>query len=78
MAGLADSAPERKEFGGGDVDLLLLEEAHHVYKYIERDYPKANDLSAILKPVLDALEGSTPGVSTPGAAQMALEKLDKI
>jgi HEAT repeat protein len=59
-------------------NLFLREEAHHVFKYIERDYPKANDLSAILKPVLDALEGSTPGVSTPGAAQMALEKLDKI
>ncbi len=27
VAGLADGAPEREEFGGGDVDLFLLEEA---------------------------------------------------
>jgi HEAT repeat protein len=59
-------------------NLFVREEAHHVFKYIQRDNPKANELSAILKPVIDELEGSTPGVSTPGAAQRALEKLKVI
>ena len=56
-------------------NLFLREEAHHVLKYILRDHPKANELNAILKPVIDALSGSVSGVNTPGAAQMALEKL---
>jgi HEAT repeat protein len=55
--------------------LFLREEARHVFKYILRDNPKTNELIAILKPVIDALEGSTASVSTPGAAKRALEKL---
>ena len=59
----------------GSDNLFVREEAHHIFKYIQRDNPKANELSAILKPVIDALEGSTASVSTPGAAKKALEKL---
>jgi HEAT repeat protein len=59
----------------GSDNLFLREEAHHVFKYILRDNPKANDLNAILKPVIDALDSSTAGVSTPAIAKKALEKL---
>ena len=55
--------------------LYLREEAHHVFKYILRDNPQANKLNAILKPVIEALNGSASGVATPGAAQKALEQL---
>jgi HEAT repeat protein len=55
--------------------LFLREEARHVLKYLLRDNPQANELNTILKPVIDALSGSAAGVTTPGAAQIALEKL---
>jgi HEAT repeat protein len=55
--------------------LFLREEARHVLKYILRDNPKANELIAILKPVVDALNGSAASVEVPGVARTALEKL---
>jgi len=58
--------------------LFFREEARHVFKYLLRDNPKANELIAILKPVVDALNGSAASVEAPGAARTALEKLSKI
>ena len=57
---------------------FLHESAHHVIKYILRDNPKAIELNDILKPVVNALEGPTPRLETPGAAQTALEKLKRL
>ena len=59
-------------------NLFLREEARHVLKYILRDNPAANELNTILKPVIDALNGSAAGVATPGAANTALEKLKRL
>jgi len=59
-------------------NLFLREEARHVLKYILRDNPAANELNTILKPVIDALNGSAAGMATPGAAQIALEKLQRL
>ena len=59
-------------------NLFMREEAHHVFKYVLRDHPKANELNEILKPVVHALEGSAPSVEVPGAAQTALEKLSRL
>ena len=58
--------------------LFLREEARHVFKYLLRDNPKANELIVILKPVVDALNGSAASVEVPGVARTALEKLSKI
>jgi HEAT repeat protein len=58
--------------------LFLREEAHHVFKYILRDNPKANELNVILKPVIDALSGSASGIETPSAAGTALQKLSRL
>jgi HEAT repeat protein len=59
-------------------ELFLREEAHHVIKYIFRDNPKAKELYDILKPVVDALEGSVSRIETPGAARTVLEKLKRM
>ena len=58
--------------------LFFREEARHVLKYILRDNPKANELIAILKPVVDALNGSAASVEAPCVARTALDKLSKI
>ena len=55
--------------------LFFREEARHVFKYLLRDNPKANELIVILKPVVDALNGSAASVEVPSAARTALEKL---
>jgi HEAT repeat protein len=62
----------------GAKNLFLREEARHVFKYILRDNPKANELIAILKPVVDALNGSAASVEAPCVARTALDKLSKI
>ena len=62
----------------GAKNLFLREEARHVFKYLLRDNPKANELIVILKPVIDALNGSAASVEVPGVAKTALEKLNKI
>jgi len=62
----------------GAKNLFLREEARHVLKYILRDNPKAKELNIILKPVVDALNGSAASVEVPGVARTALEKLNKI
>jgi HEAT repeat protein len=62
----------------GAKNLFLREESRHVLKYILRDNPKANELIAILKPVVDALNGSAASVEVPGVARTALEKLSKL
>ena len=61
----------------GAKNLFLREEARHVLKYILRDNPKANELIAILKPVVDALNGSAASVEVPSAARTAIEKLSR-
>jgi HEAT repeat protein len=58
--------------------LFLREEARHVFKYILRDNPKANELIVILKPVVDALNGSAASVEVPGAARTAIQKLSRL
>ena len=62
----------------GAKNLFLREEARHVLKYLLRDNPKANELIVILKPVVDALNGSAASVEVPGVARTALEKLSKL
>jgi HEAT repeat protein len=62
----------------GAKNLFLREEARHVFKYILRDNPKANELNAILKFVVDALNGSAASVEVPGVAKTALEKLSRL
>jgi HEAT repeat protein len=62
----------------GAKNLFLREEARHVLKYILRDNPKANELIVILKPVVDALNGSAASVEVPGVAQTALKKLSRL
>ena len=58
--------------------LFLREEARHVLKYILRNNPKANELIVILKPVIDALNGSAASVEVPGMARTALEKMSRL
>jgi HEAT repeat protein len=58
--------------------LFLREEAHHVLKYIMRDNPKNKALIDIIKPVTNALESSTPAVSTPAAAKIAIAKMKEL
>jgi HEAT repeat protein len=57
--------------------LFFREETRHVLKYILRDNPKANELNVILKPVIDALNGSAASVEVPSVARTALEKLSR-
>ena len=61
----------------GAKNLFLREEARHVFKYLLRDNPKTNELIVILKPVVDALNGSAASVEVPGVARTALEKLSR-
>jgi HEAT repeat protein len=67
--------PLLERLSAGSDKLFLREEARHVLKYVLRDNPKANELIAILKPVVDALNGSAASVEVPGVARTALEKL---
>ena len=62
----------------GAKNLFLREEARHVFKYILRDNPKAKELNIILKPVVDALNGSAASVEVPGVARTALEKVSRL
>ena len=71
-------APLLEALSESSDELFLREEAHHVIKYIFRDNPKASELYNILKPVVDALEGSIPRIEVPGTAQTALEKLKRM
>ena len=59
-------------------ELFLREGAHHVLKYIIRDNPKAVEVNEILKPVVHALEDLASEVEVPGAAQTALQKLNRL
>ncbi len=54
---------------------VLLRSAAHRIVF---DLAGREELYVLLKPVLDALESAEPAVSVPGAAQSALQALDKM
>ena len=76
-SGLYQAFTGKTEYARPD-KLFFREEARHVFKYILRDNPKANELMVILKPVIDALNGSAASVEAPGVARTALEKLSRL
>ena len=62
----------------GAEKLFLREEARHVLKYIIRNNPNNRELIDTLKPVTNALEDNTAGVSAPAAAKIAIAKMKKL
>jgi HEAT repeat protein len=70
--------PLLETLGASSEELFLREGAHHVLNHIIRDNTKTTELNEILMPVVHALESSASEIEIPGAAQTALQKLNRL